>query len=153
MTDEEFRSMMALISAEAGIRNGGGNQQEMAWVAKVILNRATKRGRTIMQIANERYQFHSATGPRGDGSGTWAGKSNYVNGPSATRANRIFGALDTYLATAPNNVYCFDANNPAAYAEVGGVSKYNSVARDRRAAGLTLRVIGESRFWIGEGGY
>jgi len=134
---EEFRSLVSLTAAEAS-----PDQLEQAWVAGVIINRSRARNKTIMQTANQPGQFHAVTGPGN-------GRSRYINGPSESRANSIYGSITNYLPSVPHDVYYFDSNVVGAYRQVGGLSKYNSVARDRKAAGLSLKVIGQSRFWVG----
>ncbi len=141
LSDEEYSTLIALIFAEAS-----AHQEETAWVAGVILNRARQANSTVMQVANAKGQFHSVTGPVQD-------RQNYINGPNAKATNRINGALTNFLASVPTNVYFFDSNIVGAYRNVGGRAKYDKVARDRQAAGLSLRVIGQTRFWLGGKGW
>jgi len=137
LSPQEFRSIVSVTAVESS-----PNQLEQAWVAGVVLNRSRERNKSIMQTLHARGQFHAVTGPGN-------GPQRYRNGPSASRAKSIYGSYKNNLNTVPKNVYYFDSNDPGAYRDVGGVSKYNKVARDRQAAGLKLKVVGRTRFWIG----
>ena len=140
LSTQEFNNLISAINAEAS-----PNQQEQAWVAGVIINRARKRNQTIMQVLSAPYQFHAVTGASGRGPPS----RNFVNGPSESRRKSIYGSITNYLRQVPRDVYYFDSNIPGAYKDVGGITKFNNVARDRQRNGGTLKVVGQSRFWPG----
>ena len=110
ITQADFNALISAIYAEAGT-----NQEERAWVAAVILNR-TRTGfsgaTTILDTLKKPSQFQAVTGTSANGNKPSA---NYVNGPSASVAASIYGAIKNYLPQVPKNYLYFTANDLAAY--------------------------------------
>jgi len=140
LSEEEFDTLISLVYAEAS-----SNQVERAWIAGVIINRARNKNATIMQIANAPSQFQAVTGARYN---NYQPSTNYVLGPNGKNRDNIYGGLKEYLSEVPRNVFYFDSNIPGAWGGLG-TGKMQKIAEDRTNAGLTLKVVGNSRFWIG----
>ena len=140
LSEEEFDTLISLVYAEAS-----RNQAERAWVGGVILNRARKRNTTIMAIANAPSQFQAVTGARHNG---YRPSPNFTNGPNASNRDNIYGGFVEFLTQVPRDTYYFDSNIPAAWGGLGS-GKMQRIAQDRTNAGLTLKVVGNSRFWLG----
>ena len=136
---QEFNTLMAIVNAESS-----QHLQEQAWVAGVVLNRARYQNKTVMQIVNQPWQFEPVTGTRRNP----GPRPLFTNGPGPANTTHIYTALTENLSSVPNNVFFFDSNNPGAW---GGRrdGRMAEVAQERQSAGLTLRVIGQTRFWLG----
>lgn len=132
LSDQEYNELVAATYAEAG-----SNQQERAYVAGTILNRARASGLTVGEVLRQPSQFQAVTGTRNDPSPS----SGFVNGPNAQNENLINGAFTNYLSDVPQNNYYFDAANPNAY----GPGTTMPSSRD----GVLPTTVGESRFYPG----
>jgi hypothetical protein len=110
MTDDEWSQLVSATFAEAS-----NNQQEMAYVMGVILNRVRsgKWGSTVSSVLGAKRQFQSVTGP--DRSGKYGPSPNFVSGPPTALRDKIYGAATNILSTVPKNFINFTAANRAAY--------------------------------------
>ena len=132
LSDQEYNELVAATYAEAG-----SNQQERAYVAGTILNRARTTGLSVGEVLRQPWQFQAVTGTKNNPNPS----SGFVNGPNSQNENLINGAFTNYLSDVPTNNYYFDAANPNAY----GPGTTMPTNRD----GVAPITVGESRFYPG----
>ena len=132
LRDVEWYELVKATSAEAG----GKNQTEVAMVMASILNRAKKGHASIHHVLYARHQFQAVTGTD-DEPGPSA---NYIKGPTASRANQIFGAAENILPNVNHKQVDFTAASIRAYKKgtnphyrdslpyTVGASKFNTAA-------------------------
>jgi len=112
ITPDEYDMLMRAVYAESS-----RNKDEYANVMAVILNRTRKRGGTIGDTLMEKNQFQAVTGP--------GSTANFQRGPDASSLSMINQSTSS-LSKISKNLDSFTSANPAAYKDVGGISKYNT---------------------------
>ena len=112
ITPDEYDMLMRAVYAESS-----RNKDEYANVMAVILNRTRKRGGTIGDTLMEKNQFQAVTGP--------GSTANFQKGPDASSLSMINQSTSS-LSKISKNLDSFTSANPAAYKDVGGISKYNT---------------------------
>lgn len=140
LTNEEFTDLVAVTSSEAG----RGDQEEMAYVAATVMNRRRdgRHGSTVWEVISHGREFSSVTGPS-------YVTQHFRNGPTQSRAERIYGAYKEYMRSVPDDVYFFHSANPAAFGAEGSSRTLADVNAERESWGLNGRVIGDSWFFFG----
>lgn len=113
MNDDEWKTLIQLTTSESS-----PNQEEMAQIAAVVLNRVRTNylgGRTVIDIAYKKGQFEPVTGhKRKDGS--WSGPHpNFTTPVSQKRLIQILDAYVKYLPSSDDSYLNFTSANPKAY--------------------------------------
>lgn len=113
MNDDEWKTLIQLTTSESS-----PNQEEMAQIAAVVLNRVRTNylgGRTVIDIAYKKGQFEPVTGhKRKDGS--WSGPHpNFTTPVSQKRLIQILDAYVKYLPSSDDGYLNFTSANPKAY--------------------------------------
>lgn len=85
--DSNWNYLIAAINAESG-----GDEQENAWIAAIILNR-TRTSNNITNVLGAKNQFQSITGKYNSGP-----SSNYINGPTTSGEEKIYNSIIQYLS-------------------------------------------------------
>jgi len=106
ISDNEWNYLLRAIYAEST-----SNQNELAHVAAVILNRARNSSTNIISVLRAPNQFQSVTGTRYDPNPS----PNFTQGPSANSLGNIYKGLIDNLPSAPKDIMNFTAANREAY--------------------------------------
>lgn len=113
MNDDEWKTLIQLTSSESS-----PNQEEMAQIAAVVLNRVRKNflgGQTVIDIAYKKGQFEPVTGHRRK-DGSWSGPHpNFTTPVSQKRLIQILDAFNKYLSSSDDGYLNFTSANPKAY--------------------------------------
>lgn len=106
ISDNEWNYLLRAIYAEST-----SNQNELAHVAAVMLNRARNSSTNIISVLRAPNQFQSVTGTRYDPNPS----PNFTQGPSANSLGNIYKGLLDNLPSAPKDIMNFTAANREAY--------------------------------------
>lgn len=115
ISNTEWSELVRATFAESGHKN----QTEMAMVMASIINRARDNNKSIHDTLYAKNQFQGVTGPD---------NKNFLNGPDAKNADKIFGAASNILENVSKQQKNFTAASSSAYNTPG---YQNTGYRDR----------------------
>jgi len=135
MSEDEKDALQRAVSAESSM-----NPTEYANVMAVILNRARKSGKSVIDVLQEKNQFQSVTGTAND-----PGPSeNFKRGPTPAQRDMILESTNS-LSSISKNLDAFTSANPQAYGPGTNIN-YLDKLRDSGGKQIGQTVFAENQY-------